>query len=264
MSGSAEVRAEDLRAILGLLSEVHQASGTASFAGILMEGLGGVVDCDLVSYNEIDLIGGSTQTFFEPALVPRPQLEEAFAGLIHQHPLVERYAATRDPRPLRMSDFISLAELKSRDLYQEVFRPLETNYQLAFSLAIDADVVIGIGLNRQRRDFCDRDLAAMAQLQTHLGYAFSHAVLKDRVAAEQRRSAHLHSQMSMLTQRETEVLSLLATGLSNMEIARTLFISRRTVEVHVSRLLTKLSVGSRAAAMALFLPASSGLPQPPK
>jgi DNA-binding NarL/FixJ family response regulator len=43
-----------------------------------------------------------------------------------------------------------------------------------------------------------------------------------------------------LSQRETEVLALLAHGLSNREIAGRLVISAKTVEQHVSQILSKL------------------------
>jgi DNA-binding NarL/FixJ family response regulator len=51
-----------------------------------------------------------------------------------------------------------------------------------------------------------------------------------------------------LTPREAEVLALVATGQSNREIARTLTISERTVERHLSNMFDKLSVSSRTEA----------------
>jgi DNA-binding CsgD family transcriptional regulator len=54
-----------------------------------------------------------------------------------------------------------------------------------------------------------------------------------------------------LTDREAEVLALLGTGATNRQIARKLFISDRTVGVHVSRVLHKLQVTNRAQAAAL-------------
>jgi DNA-binding CsgD family transcriptional regulator len=54
-----------------------------------------------------------------------------------------------------------------------------------------------------------------------------------------------------LTDREREVLSLLAAGQSNREIAEALFISVKTASVHVSNILAKLEVGSRVEAAAI-------------
>ncbi|GAA4628658.1 helix-turn-helix transcriptional regulator [Actinoallomurus vinaceus] len=55
-----------------------------------------------------------------------------------------------------------------------------------------------------------------------------------------------------LTAREAEVLTLLSSGRTNRQIAETLFISERTVGVHVSRILRKLGVPNRGAAAHLF------------
>lgn len=53
-----------------------------------------------------------------------------------------------------------------------------------------------------------------------------------------------------LTRRELEVLALVATGLTNRAIAERLHVTTRTVDTHVSRILTKLGVSTRAAATA--------------
>jgi DNA-binding NarL/FixJ family response regulator len=53
-----------------------------------------------------------------------------------------------------------------------------------------------------------------------------------------------------LTARELDVLRLLADGLRNVVIAERLFVSRRTVEHHVSAILAKLGVQSRGEAVA--------------
>jgi DNA-binding NarL/FixJ family response regulator len=60
-----------------------------------------------------------------------------------------------------------------------------------------------------------------------------------------------HEALAMLTPREHEVLVAVARGLSNAEIARSLFMSPATAKTHVSRLLTKLDARDRAQLVAL-------------
>jgi DNA-binding CsgD family transcriptional regulator len=59
------------------------------------------------------------------------------------------------------------------------------------------------------------------------------------------------SPLSILTNRELEVLRSLAAGRTNREIAADLFISDKTVSVHVSNILAKLGAASRTAAAAI-------------
>jgi DNA-binding CsgD family transcriptional regulator len=54
-----------------------------------------------------------------------------------------------------------------------------------------------------------------------------------------------------LTEREVEVLALVAAGLRNGQIAERLFLSRRTVDHHVSAILRKLGAGTRGEAASL-------------
>jgi DNA-binding CsgD family transcriptional regulator len=63
-----------------------------------------------------------------------------------------------------------------------------------------------------------------------------------------------------LTDREREVMALVATGLSNDEIAGRLFLSPLTAKTHVSRIMTKLDARDRAQLVVLAY--ECGLVQP--
>jgi DNA-binding NarL/FixJ family response regulator len=60
-------------------------------------------------------------------------------------------------------------------------------------------------------------------------------------------------QTDMLTQREREILQLLADGMSNADVAERLFISQETVKSHVRHILTKLEADTRTHAVAIAL-----------
>lgn len=60
--------------------------------------------------------------------------------------------------------------------------------------------------------------------------------------------------LNQLTEREMDVLQLVATGLSNKQIALQLFISEETVKVHIRNVLRKLNVHSRVAGNSVIFP----------
>lgn len=72
--------------------------------------------------------------------------------------------------------------------------------------------------------------------------------LSPQAAARLMREVRAPESPEPLTERETEVLRLLAQGLSNKEIAQALTIGEKTVKTHVSNILAKLNVPSRTQA----------------
>ncbi|MFF5634147.1 response regulator [Streptomyces sp. NPDC012825] len=58
--------------------------------------------------------------------------------------------------------------------------------------------------------------------------------------------------LSELSRREVEVMDLIASGMTNQQVAATCFISQKTVKNHINRIFAKLDAGSRGEAIALW------------
>ncbi|MFC1415473.1 response regulator [Streptacidiphilus cavernicola] len=84
--------------------------------------------------------------------------------------------------------------------------------------------------------------------------------LIERFAPRDESRSAVHRDLSGLTPRELEVLHLLATGLSNAELADRLTLSTTTVKTHVARILSKLDLRDRVQAVVLAY--ESGLVAP--
>jgi NarL family two-component system response regulator LiaR len=72
--------------------------------------------------------------------------------------------------------------------------------------------------------------------------------IANKLIRELRRESSLPLTVEPLTERELEVLSLVAKGMTNQEIADKLFIGEGTVRTHVSNILTKLHLANRTQA----------------
>lgn len=93
------------------------------------------------------------------------------------------------------------------------------------------------------------------------GEASLHPAIARKVIHELERPPHRPPTPDPLTEREVEVLQLIAQGLPNQEIAERLNISERTVRTHVSTILSKLHLANRTQAALYAI--HTGLAQQP-
>jgi len=94
----------------------------------------------------------------------------------------------------------------------------------------------------------DADTVLSAIFSASRGEAILHPRIAQRLMAEVGSPVKHRDPVSELTEREREVLQLIAQGKSNAEIANALTITERTVKAHVSNLLGKLHLSDRTQA----------------
>lgn len=242
----------DYEAVLDFVAQVHAVGDIDTFARRALTGIGALIPSDILTYNEIDTRRQRAYMVEHPASVITVSQVRTFERLAGQHPLIRHYALTGETQPRKISDFLTLGEFRRLDLYQEFFREVAVNYQMAVTIPSSNSVVIGIALNRTLRDFSERDRTVLDVIRPHLVQSYRSAI--ELVALRERTEAAEHAlwsapttSLASLTCREQQVLELVADGKTNLQIANRLSLSARTVQKHLEHIYDKVGVRSRTA-----------------
>ncbi len=254
----------DYEAVLDFVRHLNAIGRMDEFPRRAMAGVGALIASDVLTYNEIDTRRQRAIVIQEPVGAISAGLVGTFERLAYQHPLISHYARTRESRPRRISDFLSLTEFRRLDLYQEFFGQLRVNYQMAVTIPSSNALVIGIAMNRTRRDFSERDRSVLDLVRPHLAQAYRNAaertMLQERAdAAEGALWSSPATVLASLTRREHDVLVLVADGKTNLQIADRFSLSPRTVQKHLEHVYDKLGVRTRTAAAMKLGQASQGV-----
>jgi DNA-binding NarL/FixJ family response regulator len=118
----------------------------------------------------------------------------------------------------------------------------------------------GFLLKDMRRDELVRAVRVVAAGEALLAPTVTRRLIADVVRRTTPESTVDDRRLARLTPRETEILRLVARGLSNAEIAADRFVTEHTVKTHVSSLLAKLDLRDRVQAVVLAY--ESGLVTP--
>jgi DNA-binding NarL/FixJ family response regulator len=110
------------------------------------------------------------------------------------------------------------------------------------------------------KDAPEERLTTAIRVVAEGGSLFAPSVTRRLIEEFAQRAPRRTPDLSGLTDREHDVLRLVARGLSNSEIAADLFVSENTVKTHVARVLMKLGVRDRVQAVVLAY--ESGLVRP--
>ena len=131
----------------------------------------------------------------------------------------------------------------------DLFRQSGAPFELARARIALAGTLGMLGRTEAAIEEADRAIDILSELKAEWEIARARALL-DQLSAAHPPPAASTPKTAGLTAREIQVLRLVADGLNNQVIAERLFVSEHTVHRHVANILTKLSVSSRAAAVA--------------
>lgn len=224
-----------------------------------------LVPCESASYNEVEPGAGALVVADPGGWLPQ-ESAEIFGRFAGENPLIAHYARTGDGRPVRFSDFLSQRRLRALTLYDQIYRPLGVEHQIAFVLPAPPGEIVGIALNRERRDFTDEEVATLDLLRRPLRACYERLVEREHLTY---RLAHYESHDEIaerasergLSARQLDVMRGVIAGASNAQVAMSLGISTRTVDKHLQNIYAQLGVTSRTQAIGR-LRSSPGGPRP--
>jgi DNA-binding CsgD family transcriptional regulator len=190
----------------------------------------------------------------------RPELGQAVMEAMNEaaarSPVASWRAAALWGRGLLHEDIDALMAAVSA--YQQVPRPIER----ARACEDAANALSGIGRREEAAALLEDAVGVYERVGASLNLSRAVAALRDMGMPRGRRRVRQRPLRGWesLTPTELEVVRLVTQGLTNVEIGRRLFISRRTVETHLSHIFGKLGVSSRVQ---LAAQASGARPERP-
>lgn len=216
------------------LAEGDTAAAVASISRACSEIQGGLERARLLPAQvEILLAAGERSAAAEAA--------RELDGIAEHHGIPALDASAEQARgAVLLAEGDALAALASSRQACRVWRHFEVPYEEARALLLIARCCRMLGDEATAALECDAACRIFARLEAKPNLVHARTML-DRST---------NASPYGLTTRELEVLRLLATGLTNRAIAEDLMVTTRTVDTHVSSILTKLGVSTRAAATA--------------
>jgi DNA-binding CsgD family transcriptional regulator len=169
----------DYQTLMACICQLHTFRNLESLrAWLLNEALPRLVPSDWLSYNEVDLSEPEkTLSILKPESDVFPQLFPRFCEVIHQHPLITRQMQLTTFPVHKISDFITQEDFHRTDLYQDVYRLMKVEYQIAATIRTEPKKIMAIALCREQSDYTERDRLVLEMLRPHLVVAFNNLLL---------------------------------------------------------------------------------------
>ena len=236
------LRSRDLQGVLEFVETAWALAGESAVTPDTLAALNQLIASDEVSYCHLDHVHRRVISYVDTN--GSDGGADVFSGIIDAHPLCRHQQAYADFSATRLSDVISRRELLGSRIYAEWFRPAGIVAELEAGIERSRAQTRNFILERAHGDFSARDRAVLELVRPHLARIEETTQLRAAAGAAE------PGELERLTSRETEILELVAAGLTNAQIAERLWISPGTVKKHLDNIYSKLGVANRTAAIA--------------
>ena len=176
----SHLSAPEYELFLDCVRELHSFGDLPALRSWLLDtALPKLIPSDWLSYNEVDLVNPvNTLAIVKPEENDFfPRLFQRFSEVAYQHPLISRQLQSPDFPVHKISDFLTQEAYHQLELYQDVYRPMGVEYQIAATVKLEPDRITAFALSRQRCDYTERDRSILEMLRPHLVVAFNHLAL---------------------------------------------------------------------------------------
>jgi DNA-binding CsgD family transcriptional regulator len=138
-----------------------------------------LIPSDWLSYNEVDMLNPeNTLSILRPeANAIFQQVFPRFKEVAHQHPLIMGQMQSVNFPVHKISDFLAQDVYHKLELYQDVYRHLRVEYQIAAPIKLEPDRITAFALSRQKSDYTERDRTILEMLRPHLVVALNNLTL---------------------------------------------------------------------------------------
>lgn len=177
---TVRLRHQDMRGLI----EVIRRANIGLRPSALLESIPGLLQqllpSEITLAARVNLSTPHIGTITHPVDAISSAANEAFARNLCQHPVFAYRRRTGNPRALRISDFMTLRELRQLPIHAEGFKAIGVNYSLAASIRLTRETSVVVGGNRSRRDYSEGELLLLETLRPHLAQAYRNAVVAAR------------------------------------------------------------------------------------
>lgn len=170
----------DYELLLKCIRELHSFRDLPALRSWLLDtALPRLIPSDWLSYNEVDLLHPeNTLAILKPELDDTLQrLLPRFNEVAHQHPLITGQMKAGDFPVHKISDFLDRDAFHQLELYQDVYRHMGVEYQIAAPIKLAPNRVTAFALSRRQNDYTERDRAILEMLRPHLVVALNNLAL---------------------------------------------------------------------------------------